>query len=119
MPTLLLSCIGLILLILSGNSFAKNSKEAADYLLQRINESKVYESWIKQECLIVETEVSTTKYHDLSIKEKHAENCAGDPSTAPIVDRFRVYSSNKILWYDLANDRFLPFKLFENLRKAK
>lgn len=114
-----LICISL-LFNFSSNSFAKsNHEEAANYLLQSLSKSKVYDSWIKQKCLTIEKETSTDLYYDLAVREKHEGDCLGDPVTAPIIDRFRVYSKNKILWYDVSNDKFLSYNQFVNSRKSK
>lgn len=38
---------------------------------------------------------------DITVRERHTEENGGDPATAPVVDRFRVYLlSNEILWVD-------------------
>jgi hypothetical protein len=101
--------------------FAQDITEnkALDYLFNKIENSKVYETRIKMSCLSTITEDKTAQYFDVGLHEKHDEVCGGDPTTSPVVDRFRVYRNNhKVLWYDVVNDEYLPFVKFVKLQKS-
>lgn len=66
------------------------------------------------------TEERTKEYFAFEIHEKHGGKCPGDPNTAPIVDRFRVNRSTKIIqWYDPAEDEFVPYKAVLKARLNK
>ena len=99
-----------------------NEADAASYLLQKINKTKVYD-WTIPECLSFYTQDATKQYFDISIHELHNNKCSGDQGTFPVIDRFRIYragdKTHKVLWQDLAIDRFLPFKKFVESRKNK
>lgn len=86
-----------------------------DAALQRLDHAvfrnKLYGIWTRHECLTYDTENATNEYMDFAIRERHVAPCPGDPLTAPVVDRFRVYRKiDKILWYDVAKDRYLSFR---------
>lgn len=101
---------------------AKVSSEAnaINILMQRINKSQVYAPWLKLGCSSVFTEAKTAKFFEFSLHENHTENCKGDPNTSPVIDRFRVSRiNNTILWYDVVNDEYLPFKALIENRKSK
>ncbi len=94
--------------------------EALDLLIKSIEGTGLYADWTKMECLIVLTEDSTEKYFDFAIREKHKDDCPGDPNTAPLVDRFRVDRvTGQILWYDLLSDAYFPFNRVIEQRKTK
>ena len=99
-----------------------NEADAASYLLQKINKTKVYD-WTTPKCLSFYTEDTTKQYFDISIHELHNDDCYGDPNTHPVIDRFRVYragdKSHNTLWHNMAIDRYLPFKKFVESRKNK
>lgn len=107
--------------LISQSSFAKASQEKAEkYLFDQIVIAKVYDSWTNPEkCLGIQTELQTTRFFDFAVVEIHSADCNGDTATIPVIDRFRVSRSNKkILWHDMANDKFLPFQQFIALRKS-
>ena len=97
-----------------------NEADATNRLMQRINKSQVYAVWLKQECFTVFTQTKAAKFYEFALHEKYGGNCKGDPSTSPVVDRFRVSRiSNSILWYDVVNDEYLPFNALIEFRKSK
>ncbi len=50
-------------------------------------------------------------YRDVAIREVHREGGAGDPNTAPIVDRFRIYSrTGEILWWHPLYGELVPYR---------
>ncbi|MCK5116629.1 MAG: hypothetical protein KAR44_08510 [Candidatus Aegiribacteria sp.] len=50
-------------------------------------------------------------YRDIAIREVHRCGGSGDPDTAPIVDRFRIYSnSGEILWWHPLYGEYLPYR---------
>ncbi len=102
--------------------YAKITSEAdaVNVLMQRINKSQVYAPWLKPGCSAVFTETKTAKFYEFAIHENHTENCKGDPNTSPVIDRFRVSRiNNTVLWYDVMNDKYLPFKALIENRKSK
>ena len=97
-----------------------NEADATNRLMHRINKSQVYAPWLKLECISVYTETKTSKFYEFALHEKHGDNCDGDPNSYPVIDRFRVSRiSNSILWYDVVNDKYLPFKALIEYRKSK
>ena len=49
-------------------------------------------------------------YRDVAIREVHPEGGPGDPNTAPIVDRFRIYLRiGEILWWHPLYGKFVPY----------
>ncbi|MCO6414108.1 MAG: hypothetical protein J5I92_15320 [Thiogranum sp.] len=88
-----------------------NSEEdAVDAMAARIALDKLYSDWTTLECLQFSIDGQDPHYFDLSVHEKHGGGCPGDPLTWPTVDRFRLYrDSNVLLWYDIANDRYLLY----------
>jgi hypothetical protein len=78
-------------------------EQAIEILSTQIGKDKVYDSWTTLACLSFMTERATKSYFDVGVHEKHGGKCPGDPSTYPIVDRFRVNrKTGKIQWYDTA-----------------
>jgi len=50
-------------------------------------------------------------YRDVAIREVHREGSPGDPNTAPVVDRFRIYSRlGEILWWHPLYGEFVPYR---------
>lgn len=89
-----------------------NEKQALDMLVKKIQEDKLYDSWTTMACLsFVTEEDEDADYVDFAIRERHVEGCPGDPETAPIVDRFRVSRTKKIIqWYSAMEDQWLPYE---------
>ena len=119
---LLTSIFAFSLFVQTSMVYAKvsNEADATNRLMHRINQSQVYAPWLKLECISVYTETKTSKFYEFALHEKHGDSCDGDPNTYPVIDRFRVSRiSNSILWYDLPNDEYLPFKALIKNRKLK
>jgi hypothetical protein len=43
---------------------------------------------------------------DIAAREVHDEKCGGDPSVAPVRDRYRVSSTGDVFVCDVANDEY-------------
>jgi len=48
-------------------------------------------------------------YYDVAIREIHRSGGPGDPNTAPIVDRFRIYDRGEIIWFNPVIGMFVPY----------
>lgn len=49
--------------------------------------------------------------YDVEVREVHPEGGAGDPSTAPVLERFRVYArTGEILWYAMPEGLWVPYR---------
>jgi hypothetical protein len=122
-PRLMISLFAFALFMQMATAFAKtiSQADAVNVLMRRIDKSQVYAPWLKSGCSTVLTEAKTAKYYELAIHENHTKNCLGDPNTSPVIDRFRVLRvNNSILWYDVVNDQYLPFKaLIEYTNKKR
>ena len=96
--------------VLAGNTLTE--QQALDILAARILKDKLYDSWAPNlSCLLFLTEEKANDYFDFAIREKHGGKCPGDPNTSPIVDRFRVNRSTKIIqWYDYTEGEFVPYE---------
>jgi hypothetical protein len=118
----MISLIAFALLMQTATAFAKtiSAADAVNILMHRINKSQVYAPWLKSGCSTVLTEAKTAKFYEFAIHENHAKNCAGDPNTSPVIDRFRVSRiNNSILWYDVVSGQYLPFKALIEYRNKK
>ncbi len=92
--------------------------EARDVLVQTIERDSFYKTRTKLECLQFFTESKSAGYFEFAVREKHASGCPSDPSTAPIVDRFRVMrATKKLLWYDVGEDEYLAYDPSKVARK--
>lgn len=105
-------------LLLSPTAFAhrftrcevRNEARHIERLAQRVSQANLYASWAKPQCLRYVLDACSAEFVDIAIQENHGDSCDGDPATAPIVDRFRVYrSSERIYWYDVTNDEMRAF----------
>jgi hypothetical protein len=95
-------------------------QQALNILIAQIQKDKLYESWTTLSCLDFLTEEKTKDYFDFGIHEKHGGQCPGDPSTSPIVDRFRVNRlTKKIQWYEPTEGELLPYKAVLKARLKK
>ncbi|MCD4707210.1 MAG: hypothetical protein K8S62_05670 [Candidatus Sabulitectum sp.] len=90
--------------------------EALDFLLERLIEDSVYRSSFPEdlsfglEYLDNFPEDVYRDYYDIAIREVHRPGGPGDPNTAPIVDRFRIYHRGEIIWFKPAIGMFLPYE---------
>ncbi|NJC50352.1 UNVERIFIED_ORG: hypothetical protein GGR78_003658 [Xanthomonas campestris] len=46
---------------------------------------------------------------DFAVRERHGNECPGDPQTNPVRDRFRVQADGTVLWYDIVNGDFVDY----------
>jgi hypothetical protein len=46
---------------------------------------------------------------DFAVRERHGNECPGDPQTNPVRDRFRVQADGTVLWYDVVNADFVDY----------
>ncbi|PPU01266.1 hypothetical protein [Xanthomonas arboricola] len=46
---------------------------------------------------------------DFAVRERHGNDCPGDPQTSPIRDRFRVQADGTLLWYDVVNADYVDY----------
>jgi len=105
--------------VLAGKQLTE--KQALDILATQIQKDKLYDSWAPNlSCLLFFTEEKTEEYFAFGIHEKHGGQCAGDPNTSPIVDRFRVDRlTKKIQWYEPTEGEYLPYKAVLKARLKK
>lgn len=104
--------------VLAGNQLTE--QQALDILVSQIQRDKLYDSWTTLSCLSFMTEEKTKDHFDFAIFEKHGGQCAGDPNTSPIVDRFRVDRlTKKIQWYEPVEGEFLPYRAVLKARLKK
>ena len=67
--------------------------------------------WPKLRCLDFMVEDSTQAGRDIAMMERHGNGCAGDPATAPVVDRFRVPAGKApVQILDPAEDTYAPYQ---------
>lgn len=79
-----------------------------DRLFQYL-EKKLPASGISLNCVSLYPETRTAKYIEFAVREKHEGKCPGDPSVAPIIDRYRVpKKAGPISIYDVVEDRWIP-----------
>jgi hypothetical protein len=109
--------------LLCGSSvMAKNLDEnqALDQLIETTQHDGLYKSWARPECLSYITESRNRQYFDFAIREKHGAGCPGDPNSAPIVDRFRVYRQKHLIrWYNVVEDTYMSYENVKKARKAR
>jgi hypothetical protein len=105
--------------VLAGKKLTE--RQALDILAARILKDKLYDSWAPNlSCLLFFTEEKANDHFDFAIREKHGGKCPGDPNTAPIVDRFRVNRSTKIIqWYDPTEGELVPYEAVLKARLKK
>lgn len=49
-------------------------------------------------------------YYDIALREAHPMDGPGDPATAPVMERFRVYArAGEILWFGMPEGRWAPY----------
>ncbi|NTV65449.1 MAG: hypothetical protein HGA65_18205 [Oscillochloris sp.] len=77
-----------------------SDEQAIEILAKRVEQDGLYKDWNSLQCLSFMVEAADEEGYDLAINENHGGECPGDPSVAPVVDRFRVKSDGTILWLD-------------------
>ncbi|MCD4848803.1 MAG: hypothetical protein K8R76_11520 [Candidatus Aegiribacteria sp.] len=95
---------------------ADSRHEAIGYLLERLLEDSVYGTdTIENISFGIEyldgfPEGAWRDYYDIAVREVHRPGGEGDPNTAPILDRFRIYSrGGEILWWNPLWGTLLPY----------
>ena len=84
--------------------------QAVDALRVKVRSERLYSSWAKEQCLPFYPEHCDSTLVEVAIRELHSEQCGGDPNTAPVVDRFRVFKqSSRIDWFDHAAAEYVEF----------
>jgi len=105
------------------NAFAKErltEEQALNVLVSKIEKDKLYSGWTSLSCLSFITEDNAIDHFDFGIHEKHGGKCPGDPSTSPIVDRYRVdRTTKKIYWFDWSSGDFVAYQEVLKVRKKK
>jgi hypothetical protein len=101
----------------SGDPYKPSSamfRGALKILMGRFQADRPYEPWSQGfRCLSFVAERQTKTYVNIAVREKHGGECDGDPSTNPIVDRFRVsLHSKRVLWLDSVNGNLASYKRF-------
>jgi len=104
--------------VLAGKQLTE--QQALDILTAQIQKDKLYDSWTTLSCLLFSTEEKTKDHFDFAIREKHGGQCASDPNTSPIADRFRLDRlTKKIRWYEPGEGEFLPYRAVLKARLKK
>ncbi len=90
-----------------------------DYLRNALTAAAVYaEPFPENVMFMVEDEDSSTcsgsfdHFFDIAIREKHTAETGGDPNTAPVLDRFRVYIDGTILWWSPLPGMYISWEDF-------
>jgi hypothetical protein len=84
-----------------------NEDTALNLLLRALKRDQVYAQRISLDCVTFDTEEKTAAYFQFALRENHTAKCGGDPDTAPVVDRYRVYrASRKIEWLNAVEDNW-------------
>ena len=88
-----------------GESYLTTEDAAIEYLIECLQADSVYEETFPEfMSFTIEqsggwSEDGAIEFHDVTIRENHLPGSGGDPNTAPVRDRFRVYLDGKILYY--------------------
>ena len=91
-------------------------EEALDFLIETLSEDGIYESSFPEglsfglEYVDDFPEDVYRDYYDIAIREVHRPGGPGDPNTAPIVDRFRIYDRGEIIWFEPLIGMFVPYE---------
>lgn len=90
--------------------------EAFDLLLLRLASTGAYDAHTLDRISLSPgylddlEEGSWRDYFDITVREVHRPGETGDPDTAPVLDRFRVYSRcGEVLWWHPLAGMFMPF----------
>lgn len=78
---------------------------AQNRLHQQLKLSTAYR--IHGDCLSLLVEESEPAFFGIAVREKHGGGCPGDPTTSPVLDRFRVdVATGAIKRYDVVEDSY-------------
>ncbi len=90
-------------------------EEALDFLIEKLSEDGIYESSFPEglsfglEYMDNYPEDVYRDYYDVAIREVHRPGGPGDPNTALVVDRFRIYDRGEIIWFNPVIGMFVPY----------
>ena len=90
-------------------------EEALDFLIDKLSEDGIYESSFPEGVSFGLAYMDNMPedvyrdYYDIAIREVHRPGGPGDPNTAPIVDRFRIYDRGEIIWFAPVIGMFVPY----------
>lgn len=69
----------------------------------------------QSQCLSYDVEEQSRQWLDVAVREKHGGECPGDPTVAPVVERFRVARSPLALGrWDPVNDAYVECEVSAN-----
>jgi len=89
--------------------------DALDFLIDKLSEDDIYGSSFPEglsfgiEHLDNSSEDVYRDYYDIAIREVHRPGGEGDPNTAPIRGRFRIYDRGEIIWFTRVTGMFVPY----------
>ena len=107
---LLALLIAIFIPALIGADSSIDEEQAQHILATRIQKDGLYNGRISMECVSFILEESSAEFLDFALREKHGGKCPGDPSTAPVIDRFRLNRQTKdIQWHEPVEGEFLPY----------
>lgn len=95
--------------------------QAVRLVTDRAKDEKVNDYWVTNPCVFVES-VTRSDYFLVAFHEKHYDNeeCPGDPLTRPLIAMFHVSKADgAITWYDIINDKSVPFDDYVKRLKFK
>lgn len=95
--------IGIFLtaLLLSTGAMAKpvkNFDQAVDLVMKSVEKNKL--TSLKQSCLSFMPSDETEVYYYVDVRERHNEECGGDPETSPRIMSYQVHKKNGKLCTD-------------------
>ncbi len=109
--------IFLVLCILAGaNSlraqYLSPKEMKAEAQLKRYLEKAIPARGLSLECILLDEPEGGPGFFHFAIREKHGGKCPGDPSTSPIIDRYRVLTNpDSIQRWDAAKNEWKPAPL--------
>jgi len=84
--------------------------KAVETLKTKVQIDKLYAAWATERCLSFDPEHCDAKNVEVAIRELHTPECGGDPSTGPVVDRFRVFKrTSRIDWFDYLEADYVEY----------
>ncbi len=90
-------------------------EEALDFLIEKLSEDGLYGSSFPEglsfglEYMDNFPEDVYRDYYDIVIREVHRPGGPGDPNTAPVIARFRIYDRGEIIWFEPVIGMFVPY----------
>jgi hypothetical protein len=84
------------------------AERAVQVLRDRIVKDRPFS--VPPACLTYVTEATTARHVTIAVRERHDHACAGDPASAPLIDRFRVeVASGRIQFLDVIEDEWRDY----------